>query len=83
MNAQHLIQMANQIGSFFESYPDRVEACGEIANHIQKFWAPRMRIVLLDHLTGEAGGEGLSAIVLEALRTHRARLEPQKRASAT
>ncbi|MES2739795.1 MAG: formate dehydrogenase subunit delta [Pseudomonadota bacterium] len=82
MNTQHLIQMANQIGAFFESYPDRMEACGEIANHIQKFWAPRMRIVLLDHLTGDAGGHGLSGIVLEALRTHRARLEPQQRDNA-
>jgi formate dehydrogenase subunit delta len=68
--------MANQIGSFFESYPDQVEASAEIANHLRKFWEPRMRRAMLKHVD-EHQGEGLDAIVLAAIRTHRQSLEPQ------
>lgn len=70
MNSEHLIRMANQIGTFFESMPDRQEALEGIATHLQKFWDPRMRhefLALLDQ-----GSEGVSAIVREALQQHRA-----------
>jgi len=72
MNPEHLIRMANQIGTFFESQPDRAEALEGIASHIKKFWEPRMRrefLALLDE-----GGEGVSPIVREALGQHRALL---------
>ncbi|HDR9806869.1 TPA: formate dehydrogenase subunit delta, partial [Burkholderia cenocepacia] len=42
MNSEHLIDMANQIGAFFESMPDRDEALTGIAEHIRRFWEPRM-----------------------------------------
>ncbi len=70
MNREHLIRMANQIGTFFESMPERQEALEGIANHIKKFWEPRMRREFLALL--EAGGEGVSPIVREALDKHRA-----------
>lgn len=70
MNSDHLIRMANQIGTFFESMPERQEALEGIANHIKKFWEPRMRREFLALL--EAGGEGVSPIVREALDKHRA-----------
>ena len=47
MNSEHLIRMANQIGIFFESLPDRAEGLEGIATHIRKFWDPRMRQALL------------------------------------
>ncbi len=72
MNREHLIRMANQIGTFFESMPERQEALEGIANHIKKFWEPRMRREFLALL--EAGGEGVSPIVREALDKHRALL---------
>jgi formate dehydrogenase subunit delta len=50
MNEQHLIEMANRIGEFFESMPDRDEALAGIAEHIRSFWEPRMRRVLLNAL---------------------------------
>lgn len=75
MNTDHLVSMANQIGSFFESYPDKDEAQTEIANHIQRFWAPRMRHQLLHHLA-QGQGEGLKDIVLSAVSAHRVRLMP-------
>ena len=72
MNADHLIRMANQIGTFFESQPDRAEALEGIASHIKKFWEPRMRrefLALLDE-----GVAGVQPIVREALQQHRALL---------
>ena len=75
MNQLYLAMMANQIGSFFLSYPDQEEARAEIATHIQRFWAPRMRSQLLEHVV-LTGGHGLDPLVLEAIQIHRARLLP-------
>jgi formate dehydrogenase subunit delta len=72
MNSDHLIRMANQIGTFFESMPERQEALEGIATHIRKFWEPRMRREFLALL--EAGGEGVNPIVREAMDKHRALL---------
>ena len=77
MNQHHLIEMANQIGGFFESLPDRDEALFDIAEHIRKFWEPRMRRTILAALdSGEAHESGLSEIVEAALRKHRDALTP-------
>ncbi|HQM88299.1 MAG TPA: formate dehydrogenase subunit delta, partial [Methylotenera sp.] len=35
--------MANQIGDFYESYPDKSHAEQDIAGHLNKFWALPMR----------------------------------------
>jgi len=59
-----MIRMANQIAAFFEAYP-RGEALEGIANHIRKFWDPRMRRQLDEYIDG--GGEGLSPLVIAAL----------------
>jgi len=66
--------MANQIGDFFEVMPDRAQALTDIATHVRKFWEPRMRRQILEHLD-QQGGEGLSDIVLQALTEHRSMLE--------
>lgn len=71
MNADNLVTMANQVGSFFETMPDREQALGDIARHLKHFWGPRMRRTLLRHLDEQSGAQ-LNAIVLEALRLHRA-----------
>jgi len=70
MNIDNLVTMANQIGAFFASYPDRQEGRTEIANHLQRFWAPRMRSQLFAHIDSE-NGDGLSPMVIEALLEHR------------
>ena len=59
-----LIRMANQIGIFFESKPDREEGVAGVAEHINKFWEPRMRRQFFEVL--DTGGEGLRSIVVEA-----------------
>ena len=75
MNVAHLVTMANQIGRFYEAYPDRTEALKNAANHIRRFWDPRMRLALLRHVE-TTGGEGLEAFMAEAVRVHRHELTP-------
>ena len=55
--AQHIVQMANDIGNFFRAEPQRQVAVDSIANHINQFWTRRMRQKLLDYV--ERGGTGL------------------------
>lgn len=74
MHIENLVQMANRIGEFFQSMPDRAEATDGIAQHLRKFWEPRMRRELLQHL--DAGGEGLLPIVKDAMLGHREALTP-------
>ena len=76
MKADHLIEMANQIGMFFDSLPDREEALTGIAEHIRKFWEPRMRRTLLAALDGEGEQAGFTEIVRASLTKHREALVP-------
>ena len=69
MDIHHLIKMANDIGSFFESEPDRSKAAKGVATHLKSFWEKRMLRQILSYLH-EQQGAGLSALVLDALRTH-------------
>jgi formate dehydrogenase subunit delta len=76
MNIHHLIKMANEIGGFFEAEPDRTIAMDGVANHIKRFWDPRMRRELLLWVD-EHSGEGLKELVIAAIRGNRDRLLPQ------
>lgn len=64
MSAGHLVQMANDIANFFAAEPDREIAVAGIADHIRRFWDPRMRRQLTAHL--QAGGADLSMLAREA-----------------
>jgi formate dehydrogenase subunit delta len=68
MNAARLTAMANQIGAFFRLQGEAAAVAG-VEDHLRKFWDPRMRGQILDHL--RAGGEGLEPTVRAAV----ARLE--------
>ncbi|ODT07469.1 MAG: formate dehydrogenase [Mesorhizobium sp. SCN 65-20] len=72
---QKLVYMANQIATFFDSKPhdERVEG---IAEHINKFWDPRMRRQFLEMLA--AGGAGMKPTVIEA----GAKIRPPKQDAA-
>ena len=78
MDSQNLIDMANRIGDFFESMPDHEEALAGVADHIHRFWEPRMRRELLATLddAADANGIAMSAFVREALVKHREELTP-------
>jgi formate dehydrogenase subunit delta len=65
MNTERLVQMANDIGHFFASEAQRSDAVAGIANHLQRFWDPRMRRQIVAHL--QTGGEGLDPLVREAV----------------
>ena len=70
-----LIRMANQIGIFFESKPHEEGVAG-VAEHINKFWEPRMRRHFFEVM--DSGGEGLKPIVIEAAASIRRPAEDRK-----
>ncbi|MDE1183566.1 formate dehydrogenase subunit delta [Paraburkholderia sp.] len=78
MNDDNLIDMANRIGDFFASMPDHDEALAGIADHIKRFWEPRMRRALLNTLdvAPEALNVPMTPIVRETLSAHREMLMP-------
>ena len=53
--AEKLKRMANQIATFFHSKP-REEGVAGVAEHINKFWEPRMRRQLFEMLDGKEDG---------------------------
>src|SRR5690349_5382508 len=60
---EKIVRMANQIGTFFES-KKHDEGVHGVAEHINKFWEPRMRRHFFEVM--DSGGEGLKPIVIEA-----------------
>jgi formate dehydrogenase subunit delta len=65
MRIERLVTMANDIGAFFGSDPDRTAAATNIAAHLKRFWDPRMRREIVAHY--RAGGTGLEPIVRDAV----------------
>lgn len=52
---EHLVSMANDIAVNLSFHADADE---RIADHINRFWAPRMRSLLIEYVA--SGGQGLS-----------------------
>jgi formate dehydrogenase subunit delta len=67
MDIENLVHMANRIAEFFEAMPDQAEARDGVAQHLQRYWEPRMRRELQLHVQTRQGA-GLKPLVLEALR---------------
>lgn len=65
MNVERLVAMANDIAAFFASEPDPQAAAEQVANHLRRFWEPRMRQAIRRHL--ETGGTGLSALARQGV----------------
>ncbi len=63
---ERLVYMANQIGKFFNSQGHDRTVAG-VADHIKKFWDPRMRKQIFAHI--DVGGAGLDPDVRKALET--------------
>lgn len=68
-SVDRLVYMANQIGKFFASQGEN-EAVSGTADHIRKFWDPRMRANILDHAA--KGGAGLDPVARKAVDQLRA-----------
>lgn len=64
MTPETMLRMANQITDFFSGYPHD-EAVEGVANHLRKFWEPRMRKMIIEY--AENDGTGLKPITLEAV----------------
>lgn len=66
MNPQNLGEMANNIAAFFAAEPDHAEAVRGVANHLDKFWEPRMKTQLRACIArGEAH---VDPLVIEAMQ---------------
>lgn len=60
-----LVKMANDISNFFRLKPEEVAVAGT-ANHIKRYWDPRMRAKMAEHLAH--GGAGLNPLALKAVQ---------------
>ncbi|MGK0297088.1 MAG: formate dehydrogenase subunit delta [Gammaproteobacteria bacterium] len=65
MNIDNLVEMANDIGSYFKSEPDHEEAVNGVYNHMDKFWEVRMQRQIVNYV--EQGGNDLAPFVAEAV----------------
>jgi formate dehydrogenase subunit delta len=64
METERLVTMANQIGGFF-TQEDQPKAVERTADHLRKYWDPRMRAAIAAHL--KTGGAGLDSVVRSAV----------------
>lgn len=69
MDVDNLVVMVNRIGDFFQVMPDKEEGELGVVNHVRKFWEPRMRRALKEHID-QSQGEGIHRFVLDALKKH-------------
>lgn len=64
MQGEKLLHMANQIATYFQSYPDADAATG-VAKHLKAFWTAKMRETLVQHLSETQ--DGASPLVIRAM----------------
>jgi len=63
--------MANQIGDFFKSYPDKEQATKDIATHLKKFWPPVMRNEIIEYVASSKEKDNLlNNMVNEAIKKY-------------
>jgi formate dehydrogenase subunit delta len=74
MKAERLVHMANQIADFFGSYPQEQAVAG-VADHLHKFWDPRMRKQIIEYVGTD--GAGLRDIALAAIKQLAAEKKPK------
>jgi len=66
MNIDLLIKMANEIGEFFGGTTDPEAAARDVANHLRRYWEPRMRAQMLSYYE-QRQGAGLSDVAKSAV----------------
>jgi formate dehydrogenase subunit delta len=68
MDIHRLVKMANDIGVYYQTLPDRAEAINSIATHLKNFWEPRMRREIIDYAKrGAQKDPALNELVREAI----------------
>jgi formate dehydrogenase subunit delta len=66
MNIDLLIKMTNEIGDFFAGTTDTEAAAEAVANHLKRYWEPRMRAQMLSYYE-QRQGAGLSEVGKKAV----------------
>ena len=68
MNIDLLIKMTNEIGEFFAGVEvnDPQAAARDVANHLKRYWEPRMRAQMLKYYE-ERQGAGLTELAKNAV----------------
>jgi formate dehydrogenase subunit delta len=79
MSPDKLIYQVNQIATFFRSKP-HAEGVAGVANHLNRYWEPRMRRQFFSMI--EAGGKGFDPLVIEAAPAVRRPAPEEKPAGA-
>ena len=59
MDVERLVAMANDIAAFFDAETDKAVAAEGVRFHMARFWEPRMRREIIEHV--QSGGAGLTA----------------------
>ena len=70
MDTDYIIRMANQIADALGINPDQDQAVAELADHLTRFWEPRMRSALAETAGGSLK-DSISPLVLQALERMR------------
>jgi formate dehydrogenase subunit delta len=66
MNIDLLIKMSNEITAFFVGELDEKEATAAVANHLRRYWDPRMRKQIIAYCE-ERQGAGLVDVAKNAV----------------
>jgi formate dehydrogenase subunit delta len=66
MNIDLLIKMTNEIGEFFAGAAEPQQAAQDVANHLRRFWEPRMRAQIISYYQ-QRQGAGLSDLAKNAV----------------
>ena len=65
MHIEQLVTMANDIANFFRGASDAGAGARNVADHLRRYWDPRMRKQIMAHF--DAGGAGLSDLAREGV----------------
>jgi formate dehydrogenase subunit delta len=66
MNIDLLIKMANEIGEFFNGASSPEQAPRDVANHLKRYWEPRMHQQMLAYYE-QRQGAGLTDLAKKAI----------------
>jgi formate dehydrogenase subunit delta len=66
LDVERLVAMANDIAAFFDAEPDKAVAAEGVRFHMSRFWEPRMRRAIIDHVN--KGGAGLTPTAVAAVK---------------
>ena len=66
MNIDLLIKITNEIGAFFAGTAEAPDAARAVANHLKRYWEPRMRAQMISYFE-QRNGAGLTELARNAV----------------